>query len=224
MHRIDSPGATQDNRFTEGNPVIPTPPTEVSDDWLNAVQEELAHVIEGAGVTLDKAKNDQLALAIAAMIATRKINTTWPLTGGGALDKDLTLEVKLATAAEVANRTGTGLVSSGQLAGLTLATIMGGLGVEGDSIFMRSGEPVWGHAVPMPQTANPSALGYIVTYSLTDGQAVVVPSGGTWFLFLLQYEGGGKVYSHQPARVVAGGYSITPQTGYKYNGLAWRIA
>lgn len=68
MHRIDSFGATQDNRFTEGDPVVPVPPTQVSADWLNAVQEEISHVVEGAGVSLDKQDNSQLLAAVNALV------------------------------------------------------------------------------------------------------------------------------------------------------------
>lgn len=68
MHRIDTPGATPDNRFTEGDPTIPTAATEVSAEWLNAVQEEVAAVIAGAGIALDKADNGQLLEAITALI------------------------------------------------------------------------------------------------------------------------------------------------------------
>jgi hypothetical protein len=71
MHRIDGPGATQDNRFTDGDPTAGIPPTIVTDDWANAVQEELSGVIEGAGLTLDKARHDQLKAAITKMITDR---------------------------------------------------------------------------------------------------------------------------------------------------------
>ncbi len=71
MHRIDGPGATQDNRFTDGDPTAGIPPTIVTDDWANAVQEELSGVVEGAGLTLDKAKHDQLKAAITKMITDR---------------------------------------------------------------------------------------------------------------------------------------------------------
>lgn len=68
MHRIDAPGATAQNLFTEGNPAQGIPATEVSDDWLNDVQEELATVIEDAGITLVKGTQDQLKAAILSMI------------------------------------------------------------------------------------------------------------------------------------------------------------
>lgn len=69
MHRIDGPGYAPGNLFTEGNPVTATPATTVTDDWLNAVQEEIAGVIEGAGDTLDKPDNGQLLAAINGLIA-----------------------------------------------------------------------------------------------------------------------------------------------------------
>lgn len=68
MHRIDAPGATVANLFTEGNPALGVPATEVSDDWANDVQEELTTVIEGQGIALVKGQQDQLQSAIFDMI------------------------------------------------------------------------------------------------------------------------------------------------------------
>lgn len=64
-HRIDHATAAPGNLFTEGDPLVPTPPTRVTDDWLNdTVQEEICNSVEDAGMTLDKADNNQLALAL----------------------------------------------------------------------------------------------------------------------------------------------------------------
>lgn len=63
MHRIDSPG-NANNLFTEGNPSLGVPATEVSDDWLNDVQEELANLIENQGIVLQKGNQNQLEQAI----------------------------------------------------------------------------------------------------------------------------------------------------------------
>jgi len=68
MFRIDGPGATGGNLFTEGDPGLGIAATTVTDEWLNAVQEEVANVIEGAGLTLDKADNTQLTQAIEAKL------------------------------------------------------------------------------------------------------------------------------------------------------------
>lgn len=64
MHRIDSPGFAPGNLFTEGNPSLSIPATEVSDDWLNDVQEEIANFIESRGIALVKGTQDQLIAAI----------------------------------------------------------------------------------------------------------------------------------------------------------------
>jgi len=63
MHRIDGPGH-DNNQFTEGDPVGGVTATEVTADWANAVQEELANVIEAAGEMLDKGDNTQLAQVV----------------------------------------------------------------------------------------------------------------------------------------------------------------
>lgn len=72
MHRIDGPGAAPGNLFTEGNPNTGVPATTVTDDWMNAVQEELVQVITDAGIALSKPDNTQLADAIAALIRRAK--------------------------------------------------------------------------------------------------------------------------------------------------------
>lgn len=61
MFRIDSPG-NLNNKFTQGNPLAnpPVPPTVISDLWVNAMQEEIAHFIEASGGTLNKADSGQL--------------------------------------------------------------------------------------------------------------------------------------------------------------------
>lgn len=68
MHRIDGEGATPDGKFTEGNPSIGLIATEVTADWLNAVQEEILAVLDEAGITPQKADNTQLKQAIIALI------------------------------------------------------------------------------------------------------------------------------------------------------------
>lgn len=57
------------------NPSLSIPATEVSDDWLNDVQEELTTVIEGQGITLVKGTQDQLQAALLLMIGAGGTNT-----------------------------------------------------------------------------------------------------------------------------------------------------
>lgn len=71
MHRIDGAGATETGQWTEGNPSTGTPATEITEDWMNAIQNEVENVIvTGAGITLNKASNSQLLLAIQTLIAS----------------------------------------------------------------------------------------------------------------------------------------------------------
>jgi hypothetical protein len=64
MHRIDGAGYGPGNQFTEGNPGTGVPPTRVTDDWLNDMQEEIAKVVEAAGVPLVKGTTSQLLTAL----------------------------------------------------------------------------------------------------------------------------------------------------------------
>ena len=71
MHRIDGPGALTGGVFTDGDPAAGTPATVVTDDWANAVQDELCNVIIGAGIGLSKPNNAQLVAAIRALMKQR---------------------------------------------------------------------------------------------------------------------------------------------------------
>lgn len=65
MDKISAYTDTADgDDFTEGDPVAGVPATEVDEGWLNAVQEEIVNVIEGAGITRSAADNAQLKTAI----------------------------------------------------------------------------------------------------------------------------------------------------------------
>lgn len=76
MHRIDGAGATVTGQWTEGNPSTGVPATEITADWMNAIQNEIENVIvTGAGGTLSKANNAQLLAALLTLIAN---NLTLP--------------------------------------------------------------------------------------------------------------------------------------------------
>ncbi len=70
MHKIDTPDATRDGRFTEGDPTVPVPATTVSADWLNAVQDEVLAVLSAAGLTPAKNNNAQLLAALKKIVGT----------------------------------------------------------------------------------------------------------------------------------------------------------
>jgi hypothetical protein len=112
MFRIDQPGHVA-NKFVTGNPQAGQQATRMGAEWPNAVQEELCHVIEFAGLVLNKLDSTQLRQAIVALIAgvvgtgggsvptTRNVLGAGLVTGGGPLAADLTLTVPKASAAEV---------------------------------------------------------------------------------------------------------------------------
>lgn len=75
MHRIDTPTAQTDkfgagkNGFTRGNPQTGVPATALDDDYFDAIQEEIARVIESTGAVLNKNNRAQLLAAINTLIA-----------------------------------------------------------------------------------------------------------------------------------------------------------
>jgi len=80
MHRIDGPGATVDNKFTEGDPVGGVQATVVTDDFMNDVQEELISILAAAGVTPVKGTQNQVLNSIAKLLQSQKL-TAFPTTG-----------------------------------------------------------------------------------------------------------------------------------------------
>lgn len=78
MHRIDTKTAQKDkfgagkNGFTRGNPQTGTPATDLDDDYFDMLQEELCSVVEASGVSLEKARHDQLLTALRALLLSRK--------------------------------------------------------------------------------------------------------------------------------------------------------
>lgn len=92
MQRISGAGHVN-NRFVTENVGTNRPPTEITDAWLNSIQEEIANVIIGAGYALNPLAENQLATAISALIAAS-------VTVIGAASETEAGKVELATAAE----------------------------------------------------------------------------------------------------------------------------
>lgn len=68
MHRTDGAGNVA-GMYVAEDAAIGRPPTEVTPEQLNAFQEELAGLVEWAGLALDKADNTQLRQALLAKFA-----------------------------------------------------------------------------------------------------------------------------------------------------------
>ena len=106
MHRIDGPGATVDNRFTDGDPVGGVQATIVTDDWANDVQEELISVLAAASITPVKGTQDQLLKAIRAV-------------AGGAIGVSLNVKMSVSTPSASATLTADQIVVGTSLSGQT---------------------------------------------------------------------------------------------------------
>lgn len=74
MHRIDTPTAQKDkfgagkNGYTDGNPQVGTPATDLNAAMFDSMQEEICAVIEAAGIPLDPNNNAQLLAAFQSII------------------------------------------------------------------------------------------------------------------------------------------------------------
>lgn len=75
MHRIDTPTVqtnehgTGKHGFTNGDAGLGVAPTDLDAAWFDAVQEELASLVERMGITLAKGTHTQLFAALQAMLA-----------------------------------------------------------------------------------------------------------------------------------------------------------
>lgn len=76
MHRIDGDGHVG-NAFADLDPETSTEGTVMTADWANAVQEEIAGVVEAAGMTLDKEDNTQLNTALQETYGAKGAPNTW---------------------------------------------------------------------------------------------------------------------------------------------------
>lgn len=64
MQKIAGDGATVDGHFQDADASIGQVATEITDEWLNSVQDELVNVVQAAGLTLNPADNAQLLGAL----------------------------------------------------------------------------------------------------------------------------------------------------------------
>ena len=89
MHRIDGPGATVDNRFTDGDPVAGIPATMVTDDWANDVQENIIAVLVAAEITPTKGRAGDLLDSIKKLGTGRLLRTTIYINNAGTLQSSV---------------------------------------------------------------------------------------------------------------------------------------
>lgn len=89
MHRIDTSTAQVDkfgsgkNGFTGGNPQTGELPTALDADFFDSVQEEIAGVIEAAGLTLSKSNNAQLLAGINKLVGSGRLLSVKAIASSG---------------------------------------------------------------------------------------------------------------------------------------------
>jgi len=84
MHLIDGQGHNN-NAFRPADYAAGEEGSEVTADWLNSVQEELANFITHQGLTLDKSDNTQLTQAL--LLMNYSISRGCQVTGGFAFSE-----------------------------------------------------------------------------------------------------------------------------------------
>jgi hypothetical protein len=72
------------------------PPTEITAEWLNSVQEEIVNVILNAGLVLDVAQQNQLLAAINSIAAAKATQVLQAWIGGAPVALDTLLEFATA--------------------------------------------------------------------------------------------------------------------------------
>lgn len=105
MHRTDTPGSSPSGEFLAGNPIAGVDSTIMGADWPNAVQEEIAEVIEAEGFGLVKTNNAQLRIAIQSMIDQGSSPVGWLnartdflAVGDGAIDDTAAIQAGIDSA------------------------------------------------------------------------------------------------------------------------------
>lgn len=170
MHRIDGQGATADNKFTEGNPSTGAVATDVTADWLNAVQEEIIAVIVAASIAPEKANNGQLLAAIVSLIAGGGVSVSAEgvsITDAGGYFTDIEVESALQ---QLAAKLYAGTLNSNQVRRSVL-TLNG-------AAFSTSAA----HIENILQLSNAAAITYTIdpdaTYDAPIGAAIEIVQAG----------------------------------------------
>jgi hypothetical protein len=130
MHKVDADGATAGNEFTDGVPTI-TEATNLAAKWHNAVQRELVAVVEGAGLVLSDADDNQVLDALTILYGRLAAANTWALLQ--TLSKGLTAtgDTNAVAVTGTGNGTGAGGAFTGGATGPGLTATAGGVNANG---------------------------------------------------------------------------------------------
>lgn len=75
MHRIDGAGHVN-NLFVSEDPATNRPPTEITESWLNVIQEELCAIVELGGGVLDPSNGAQVIAKLLTLFADKAGSVT----------------------------------------------------------------------------------------------------------------------------------------------------
>ncbi|VVT52689.1 Phage tail fiber protein [Kosakonia radicincitans] len=149
MHRIDTPTAQVDkfgagkNGFTAGNPQTGTPATDLDEAFFDTLQEELAAVIENAGIALDKTQKNQLLTALQTSFQSRDATLTAIAALTGAANK-----LAYFNGADTAALTDLTSVGRDIIGQSSVANLLSYLGL-GDGSALPVGTPIpWATSTP----------------------------------------------------------------------------
>lgn len=179
MHRIDHVTKSTDENgtgkdgFTEGEASSQTPPTRVTGAIMNALQEELANVVEAQGGVLVKLENDQAQRAIYGQIDLAALGSLASCgTVSGALFTDAVVGFISAGPVDLPLLVLVRSTTSGQVQTVSNATIKFGGAISAETLGSASAEPLFGAAF---------------SYSLQlfcvvgdSGEIQTSPDGSTW--------------------------------------------
>lgn len=70
MHKVDSPGVTAQNEFTNGNPSLQIPRTRLEAKFMNTLQRELVAAVEQTGQVLSDTDDKQLSKSVVLWVTT----------------------------------------------------------------------------------------------------------------------------------------------------------
>jgi hypothetical protein len=198
MHRIDGPGATVDNKFTEGDPVGSIPATVVTDDWLNAIQEELMSILAAAGVAPVKAKQDQLLESLGVLIRAQALTayttagtspaftlTPSPAISAYATNQRFRVRFNAGAANGTLNVSGKGAKNLKQydstgskIAAVIVADMISDVEYDGTDMIVRDPLPVSGKQIqPITATVASSALTVGINPTSLDFRSSTLSSG-----------------------------------------------
>jgi hypothetical protein len=171
--------------FTEGDPGVGILGTKVSADWLNAVQEEISGVIEGAGLSLDKTDPGQLHAAIDSLIASNAI--------GGTLGTEPNrVPVSDGTGGSTLQASQVEINSSGEMGNVARMIVGGDLGVLESTAAFQIDSTTGGFLLPRLTVAEKTALSSppdgMLVYDSTNAR-VDLRQGGGWATVLTASEG-----------------------------------